>query len=374
MTARLHDVVSVLEDLYPPSLAESWDAVGLVCGDPDAGVRRVLFAVDPVAAVVDEAVDGGFDLLVTHHPLWLKGTTSVAATTPKGRVVHRLLSAGSALHVAHTNADSASPGVSDALAALFELRDLRPLSPSPVPLDKLVAFVPVEAADRLLDALSAAGAGAIGDYERCAWTTVGTGTFRPLAGASPAVGTVGRVELVGEARLEVVLPRSSRGEVLAALFAAHPYEEPAYDLLELAATPGVAGGPGLGRVGTLPAPMPLGELTALAARVLPATAWGVRATGDPDRIVRSLAVCGGSGDGLLKAAAAADAYLTADLRHHPASEAPEGLALLDAAHWATEWPWLAEAAGRLARRTTVETVVSTRVTDPWTHSARSHTT
>jgi len=374
VTARLHDVVSVLEDLYPPSLAESWDAVGLVCGDPDAGVRRVLFAVDPVAAVVDEAVDGGFDLLVTHHPLWLKGTTSVAATTPKGRVVHRLLSAGSALHVAHTNADSASPGVSDALAALFELRDLRPLSPSPVPLDKLVAFVPVEAADRLLDALSAAGAGAIGDYERCAWTTVGTGTFRPLAGASPAVGTVGRVELVGEARLEVVLPRSSRGEVLAALFAAHPYEEPAYDLLELAATPGVAGGPGLGRVGTLPAPMPLGELTALAARVLPATAWGVRATGDPDRIVRSLAVCGGSGDGLLKAAAAADAYLTADLRHHPASEAPEGLALLDAAHWATEWPWLAEAAGRLARRTTVETVVSTRVTDPWTHSARSHTT
>lgn len=375
MTARLADVVAVLDDLYPPSLAEPWDAVGLVCGDPDALVRRVLFAVDPVAAVVDEVLgDAGFDLLVTHHPLWLKGTTSVAATTAKGRVVHRLLAGGAALHVAHTNADSANPGVSDALATLFDLQDLRPLAPVPARLDKLVVFVPVAAADRLLDALSAAGAGAVGDYERCAWTTVGTGTFRPLAGATPAVGAVGRVEVVEEVRLEVVLPRSARSAVLAALLAAHPYEEPAYDLLELAVPPTTTRGQGLGRAGTLPEPMPLGQLTALAARVLPATAWGVRATGDPDRVVRTLAVCGGSGDSLLDAAATADAYLTADLRHHPASEAPEGLALLDAAHWATEWPWLADAAGRLARRTTVETVVSTRVTDPWTHSARSPAT
>jgi putative NIF3 family GTP cyclohydrolase 1 type 2 len=119
--------------------------------------------------------------------------------------------------------------------------------------------------------------------------------------------------------------------------------------------------------------MPLGALTALAAQVLPATAWGVRTAGDPDRLVSRLAVCGGSGDSLLGAAASADAYLTADLRHHPASEAPEGLALLDAAHWATEWPWLADAARRVAAVTTVETVVSTRVTDPWTLAARSPT-
>ena len=372
MTARLADLVGVLDEFYPPALAEPWDAVGLVCGDPDAEIRRVLFAVDPVAAVVDEVLDGGFDLLVTHHPLWLTGTTSVAATTPKGRVVHRLLSAGAALHVAHTNADKAARGVSDALAALFDLRDLRPLSPAPTELDKLVVFVPVAAADPLLDVLTAVGAGAIGDYERCAWTTSGTGTFRPLPGASPSVGEVGRVEHVEEARLEVVLPRSRRSAVLTALLAAHPYEQPAYDLLEL--VPGGAAEQGLGRVGLLPAPMLLGELTRLAAQVLPATSWGVRATGDPALTVRSLAVCGGSGDSLLQAAVAADAYLTADLRHHPASEAPEGLALLDAAHWATEWPWLADAAARLSRRTTVETVVSTRVTDPWTHSARSPAT
>ena len=370
MTVRLKDVVDLLEELYPPAWAEPWDAVGLVCGDPDALVRRVLLAVDPVDAVVREAVDGGFDLLLTHHPLYLRGTTSVAATTPKGRAVHALVRGGCALHVAHTNADRADPGVSDALADRFGLRDLRPLQPAADdPLDKLVVFVPVQDGERVLDAVSAAGAGAIGDYERCAWTTSGTGTFRPLPGADPAVGQVGRVETVAETRLEVVLPRARRSRVLRALLQAHPYEEPAYDVVELASLPGRRG---LGRVGVLPAPTTLRELTERAAQVLPATAWGVRAAGDPDRVVRTLAVCGGSGDALLgEAARAADAYLTADLRHHPASEAPEGLALLDAAHWATEHPWLHDAARRLAGATTVETVVSTAVTDPWTHCARS---
>ena len=371
MTTRLSDLLDVLEELYPAATAESWDAVGLVCGDPSAVIRRVLLAVDPVAAVVDEVVEGGFDLLLTHHPLYLRGTTSVAATTPKGRVVHRLLRAGAALHVAHTNADVANPGVSDALAELLGLRDLRPLTPSRGEArDKLVMYVPVDDAERLLDAVAQAGAGRVGDYERCAWSTTGTGTFRPLDGASPAIGRVGEVERVEEARLEVVLPRSARAAVLRAMHEAHPYEEPAHDLLELATVVGTAG---LGRVGELPSPLPLAELTERAAAVLPATAWGVRAAGDPTRLVTTLAVCGGSGDGLLREAArsGAQAYLTADLRHHPATEAPDGLDLIDAAHWATEWPWLADAARRLSAATTVETVVSTLVTDPWTHSARS---
>ena len=370
MTVRLRDVLGVLDELYPPAWAESWDAVGLVCGDPDAEVRRVLLAVDPVGPVVQEAVAGGFDLLLTHHPLYLRGTTSVAATTPKGRAVHALVRAGCALHVAHTNADVADPGVSDALADRFGLRDLRPLQPSAADVrDKLVVFVPVDAAERVLDAVTSAGAGSIGDYERCAWTTTGTGTFRPLPGADPAVGEVGRIEQVAEARLEVVLPRERRARVLRALLDAHPYEEPAYDVLELAP---VLGPRGLGRVGELPAPLTLRALVEQAAQVLPPTAWGVRAAGDPEQVVRTLAVCGGSGDSLLRpAAAAADAYLTADLRHHPASEAPEGLALLDAAHWATEHPWLADAARRLSAATTVETVVSPRVTDPWTDAVRS---
>jgi dinuclear metal center YbgI/SA1388 family protein len=374
MSVRLSDVVAVLERLHPPVWAESWDAVGLVLGDPAAEVRRVLLAVDPVEAVAAQAVDGGHDLLITHHPLWLRGTTSMAATTPKGRLATRLVRAGCGLFVAHTNADVADPGVSDALAATLGLRDLRPLQPRPTdPLDKLVVFVPTGDAARLLDALAEAGAGQVGDYERCAWTTTGTGTFRPLPGASPAIGAVGRVETVEETRLELVLPRARRSRVLRALLSAHPYEEPAYDVLELAA---LDGGRGLGRVGELPEPLTLRALTERAAGVLPATVWGVRSAGDPDLVVRTLAVCGGSGDALLGAAArsGAQAYLTADLRHHPASEAPEGLALLDAAHWATEWPWLAELAARLASEARLDTTVSRIVTDPWTSSSRSPTT
>jgi dinuclear metal center YbgI/SA1388 family protein len=371
------DVVAAFDALYPPAYAEDWDAVGLVCGDPDAVVRRLHLAVDPVAVVAEEAVTTGADLLVTHHPLFLKPVHGVAATTPKGRLVHRLVTSGVALHVAHTNADVAEPGVSDALASAIGLTDLAPLSPAPgEPLDKVVTFVPHADADKVLDALGAVGAGAIGDYTRCAWTAEGLGTFRPEAGAQPTIGTVGAIEQVPETRIEMVLPRRRRAEVISALLAAHPYEQPAYDVIALADLTDRAG---LGRVGVLPAAEPLRAFAARVAAALPATAGGIRVAGDGDRPVRTVAVCGGAGDSLLATvrAAGVDAYVTADLRHHPASEHLEagGPALVDAAHWATEWPWLALAAARLADAvrertgTTVETVVSTIVTDPWTGAA-----
>jgi dinuclear metal center YbgI/SA1388 family protein len=267
---QLSDVLAHLHRLYDPSWAEDWDAVGLVCGDPAAEVRKVMFAVDPVQAVADEAVAWGADLLVTHHPLYLRGTTTVAADTFKGRVVHTLITNGVALNVAHTNADRACPGVSDALAAAVGLTVTGPLEVS---------------AD---------------DPEGCR---------------------------------------------------------------------------GIGRVGVLDNPMTLREFAAQAAKGLPATAAGLRVAGDPDRTIHTVAVCGGSGDSLFAEVrrAGADAYLTADLRHHPASEAVEagGPALVDAAHWATEWPWLDGAATALRESLresgdTVETYVSHLVTDPWT--------
>lgn len=266
---KLSDVLATLHRLYDPTWAESWDAVGLVCGDPDAEVRKVAFAVDPVQAVADEALAWGADLLVTHHPLFLRGVHSVAATGFKGRVVHSLIKGDCALAVAHTNADSAAPGVSDALADALGLAVVGPLDPS--------------AAD----------------------------------------------------------PSGCRG---------------------------------IGRVGTLPEPESLAAFAARAAKALPATAAGLRVAGDPDREIATVAVCGGAGDSLFEAArrSGADVYLTADLRHHPASEALEagGLALVDAAHWATEWPWLDHAARELAAASaasgaTVETYVSRLATDPW---------
>jgi dinuclear metal center YbgI/SA1388 family protein len=258
----------MLDRRYPPAWAEQWDRVGLVLGEPATPVRRVACVVDCVPETVAEALAEDADLMVAHHPLLLRGVSSVAATTYKGRIIHELIKNDVALYVAHTNADVANPGVSDALAARLGLTDLRPLHP-------------------------------------------------PVAG-SPAAGE----------------------------------------------------GRGLGRVGRLPGPMTLAELTGYAAGVMPATTWGVRAAGDPDRLVHTIAVSGGSGDSFLHDATAAgvDAFLTADLRHHPASEhvASGGPALLDAAHWATERPWLDDLAAYLRDSLGVETIVSDLDTDPWT--------
>lgn len=370
---RLAEVVAAVERLYDPRLAEPWDAVGLVCGDPDAEVDRVLFTVDPAATTAAEAIEWGADLIVAHHPLFLRPVHGVAATTPKGRVVHTLISNGVGLHVAHTNADSAVAGVNDALADRLGLTDLQPLAPRAAEsYDKLVVFVPEPAADRMLDALSAAGAGTIGEYDRSAWTTVGNGTFRPGALANPTIGRSGQIEVVRETRLEMVLPRRIRTDVVRALRAAHPYEEPAFDVFEVADQPC---GTGLGRIGMLAAPEPLSTFLRRVAHSLPATAGGVRATGRPDAPIRTVAVCGGAGDSLLDDVrrAGVDAYVTADLRHHPTIEAVEagGPALVDVSHWASEWPWLDTVAERLTdmlaeQGTTVETRVSVTPTDPWT--------
>lgn len=373
MTATLRDVVSTLEAAYPPALAESWDAVGLVCGDPDEPVERVLVAVDPVTTTVEEAVEAQAQLLVTHHPLLLRGVHGVPADDPKGALVHRLVRAGAGLFCAHTNADRADPGVSDALAAALGLAVTGPLRPVPEqPLDVLAVVVPVDDAERVLDALAAAGAGRLGEYSHGAWTVDGIGRFVPLPGASPAVGRAGELQRVPETRIETVLPRRRRADVLAALRAVHPYEEPAYSLHEQAE---VDSSGGLGRIGELPAAEPLHAFAERVAAALPATAWGVRAAGDPKRPIRTVAVCGGAGDSLLATAAAAgvDAYVTGDLRHHPASEHVEsgGPALLDVAHWAGEWPWCGQAASVIsgALGGTVDVVVSQRRTDPWTIGA-----
>jgi dinuclear metal center YbgI/SA1388 family protein len=262
--ASLAEVIAALEARYDPALAEDWDAVGLVCGDPEETVRSVLFAVDPTSAVVDEAIATGVDLVVTHHPLLLTPVHGVPASDPKGRLVHRLVRARIALFTAHTNADRAACGVNDALAAVLGLVDPTPLEARPTP------------------------------------------------------------------------------------------------------------GTGLGRVGRLTTPVTLRQFADRVAAVLPETVGGVRVTGDPERLVRTVAVCGGSGGSLLGAATAAgaDVLLTSDLKHHPASDAGEsdGPALCDVAHYASEWPWLPVAADLLHRDLggRVQVAVSACRTDPWT--------
>src|ERR1700737_1624812 len=368
MTVRLAGGIDVLDEAYPPRLAQSWDSVGLVCGDPADALDSVTVAVDATPAVVDEVPEAG--LLLAHHPLLLRGVDTVAASTAKGALVHRLIRSGRSLFTAHTNADSASPGVSDALAHALGLTVEAVLEPAQVVpgLDKWVIFVPAENAEAVRAAVFAAGAGRIGDYSQCSWSVTGTGQFLPGDGAAPAIGSVGAVEKVVEDRVEVVAPAQARREVLLAMRAAHPYEEPAFDIVALAPPPADVG---LGRVGSLTQPESLSAFVSRVRAGLPQTSWGVRAAGDPDMTVSRVAVCGGAGDSLLDAAAAAGvhAYVTADLRHHRADEhcRVSDVALIDVAHWASEYPWCEQAADVL--RSAFGADLSVRVfpirTDPW---------
>jgi dinuclear metal center YbgI/SA1388 family protein len=375
MAVTLREVVALLDGWYDPAWAESWDAVGLVTGDPDQPVDSVLFAVDPAPEVVREAREWGADLLVVHHPLLLTPVHSMAATTPKGKVLHALARDGTALLTAHTNADVPVDGVNESLARAVGIVDPEVIvEEGRTGLDKLTFFVPAADADRVRDAVAAAGAGTIGDYDHCSFSTPGEGRFRPVGGANPTLGRVGDLEVVAELRVEAVLPRSRRTAVVAALLESHPYEEPAYDVVELAGDtrPSLRGH---GRIGRLAAATTLRGFAEQVRDALPATAHGVRVSGDPDRAVETVAVTSGSGDFLLDTVLGldADVYLTSDLRHHRAGEFREhdGPALVDVAHWAAEWTWLPVVERKLLealreRGDTVETRVSTTVTDPWT--------
>ncbi len=317
-----------------------------------------MLAVDAVPQTVAEAEAAGAQLLLTHHPLLLTPVHGVAATDPKGRLVHRMIRAGIAHYVAHTNADVADPGVSDALAHRLALTDLRPLDPAPDDAARtLVVFVATDEAARVIDTLTTAA------RATHAWSTIGVAT-RPDPAGRPT-------QAAAETRIELTLPGRAMPDVLAAV---RP------DRFDVYPQVAVAGRRGTGRVGRLATPMTLREFGRHAVQVLPRTVWGVRAAGDLDRPVRTVAVCGGSGAPFIDAArrAGADAYLTADLKHHATLEAvtergADAMALVDAAHWATEAPWLDAVAGRLRGRfgTTVNVTVSPTVTDPWTLHAPS---
>lgn len=368
MSTTLAEIIAVLDEAYPPGLAHSWDSVGLVCGDPADTIDSVTVAVDATAEVVASVPQRG--LLLAHHPLLLRGVDTVAASTPKGALIHQLIRRGSALFTAHTNADAADPGVSDALAEALGLTVEAVLDPAAAApdTDKWVILVPPENTDAVRDAVFAAGAGHVGAYSHCSWSVTGSGQFLPGDGATPTVGTVGTVEHVAEERLEVVAPARLRSQVLAALRAAHVYEEPSFDVLSLAPLPA---GVGIGRVGRLAEPVRFADFVARADAALPRTTWGVRASGDPDATVSRIAVCGGAGDSLLGAASAAgaDVYLTADLRHHPADEHRRagGPALVDVSHWAGEYPWCAQAAALLSAHfgPALPVTVCDIRTDPW---------
>lgn len=371
MSDTVGDWLELVHELYPPAQAAEWDQVGLHVGDPGWPVERVLVSLDVTTAVVEEAAAEPATLVLAHHPLLFRPLERLTPATAPGRTALLAAQRGVAVAAAHTNLDVTGDGAgtSDPVVRVLELGQVRPLGTGlrESAVVKLVTFVPPEAVEAVVDAVTGAGAGVIGEYERCSFRVRGTGTFRPTAAADPYSGQVGRDNHEEELRIELELPRSRAGGVIRALQSAHPYEEVAYDLYPLLAGAEI----GLGRVGTLPRALTLRALAARVRETLPAP--HLRFAGDPDRTVRSVAVVGGAGDSLIGAAlaAGADVLVTGDLKHHVALDATElGLALVDAGHHATEVAALPAWIERLrsaatARGHTAGLVRSAVPTGPW---------
>lgn len=342
--ATVADVLAALERLAPARFTLPGDRVGLMVGDRRADVRKAVVALDISAAAVAYAKSVGAELLVTHHPLFFDPLRDVDAGTYGGGIVTSLVRSGIANVAAHTNWDAAKGGINDTLAERLGVRNAVPCGVAAmVERVKIVVYVPRGLTDALLDAMAAAGAGGIGNYRRCGFYADGTGTFQPLAGANPAIGTVGDVTSVSEVRLEMLTYPAQVDAVVAALRQAHPYEEPAYDLIPLRPETEMP----LGRVGELPRPMSLREFAAHCDRALSTRTW----TWGSERTVRRVAVCGGSASDEWGAAqrAGADVLVTGEVKqHHGLQAAESGFALLAAGHYATEHPGCETLAAKLA--------------------------
>ena len=334
------DISGIINKNYPFALAEEWDNVGLQLGEPTAVVKRIMVALDPLPEVLDEAIERNCDLLITHHPLIFSPLRQLTSTTTTGSSILKALRANLSLIAMHTNYDIADNGLNDLLARRIGLEQTRPLKiTGRAELIKLVVFVPDEKLEAVRGALLPHSE-SLGNYRDCSFTTAGEGTFLPLKGAQPAIGSIGKQERVVEQRLELLVQRSRLSRAIKDLLAAHPYEEPAFDCYPLL---NEASPVGLGRIGTVSRPVTAREFALDVARQLGCAQ--VRLVGEPSRAVRKIALCSGSGASLLRDAvrAGADLLLTGDVKYHEAREAEaQGIVLLDAGHFATEQIMAAE--------------------------------
>lgn len=335
MPAALNDIFKIIESLAPPAMAESWDNIGLMLGDPNAVTDKAILTLDVNMDVARESKARGAGLIFSHHPLFIKPVKNIRLDSPGGKLIAFLIKNDIAIYTAHTNLDIVAGGVNDALAKKMGLTGLNVLNVTGCErYVKLVVFVPASHAGIVRDAVCAAGAGWIGNYSHCTFQTEGMGTFLPLDGTSPFTGSPGEMSSVEEMRLETIVPSVRADAVVQSMLEAHPYEEVAYDLYPLENT-----GPprGLGRVGDLPGAVSLGEFAGMVKEALGLKR--VRLGGALHETVRRIAVCGGSGAELYTGAlaAGADVLVTGDVKYHVAQEMlSAGLKFIDAGHGGTE--------------------------------------
>lgn len=369
MSCKCMDVIRIMDKMFPERYAQSWDNVGLMVGDPAIEVHKVLLALDMSDAVVEEAVRIGAEMIITHHPLLFHALKRVDTSCGIGKIIANLNKNDIALYSAHTNMDVAEGGVNHALAEALGLKNKRVLDKVySQEYAKLVVFVPIGYERPVLDAITDMGAGWIGNYSHCTFRTEGLGTFKPLEKAHPFIGRPGNIEEVREVRIETIVRRQQLDAVISAMLQAHPYEEVAYDVYPLDNEIETVG---LGIIGSVHEAMPLSEYVSYVKERLNVPV--VKVVGRIDKIIRAVAVCGGSGKDLVDKAisAQADVFITGDIGYHDALKIKEsGLALIDAGHYSTEHLIIPRLASSLqealeALQYNIEVVISKEDSDPF---------
>jgi dinuclear metal center YbgI/SA1388 family protein len=330
---KLSALTQYLELIAPLNYQEDYDNSGLLVGNENQEVNSALVALDCTEAIVDEAIDRGCDLIITHHPIVFKGLKKLNGKTYVERVILKAIRNGIALYAIHTNLDSVHNGVNKAICDRLGIQNPVILSPKGGILKKLVTFCPVAHAEKVKDALFSAGAGNISDYSDCSFNIQGQGTFKAGADSNPFVGEKGSRHQEEEIRIETIFKGQEQRKILLALFENHPYEEVAYDIYPL---DNKLGSVGAGMVGWLKEEMDGRDFLAMVKRQMNAAI--IRHTAMLPKKIKKVAVCGGSGSFLLKnaVAAGADAFVTADFKYHEFFDSEQNLMITDIGHFESE--------------------------------------
>ena len=364
---KIQDIAEQIEKIVPLKLAQDWDNVGLLIGDASKNVKRILLTIDITADVVTEAKKLKTDLIVSYHPVIWDGLKKITSEGPSS-TVHELIRSDIAVFSIHTALDVVTGGVNDGLAGIIGIEDGKPIGDYVVnPAEdnyKLVVFVPAESLASVSNAVFAAGAGAIGNYSDCGFSTDGTGTFLPLEGSKPAIGQKGQLEKVLEIRFETIVPAEKLDKVAAAMRKAHPYETPAFDIIKLYNSQNKFG---LGRIGKLAKPLRIEQIIERIKKHTGAEACGL--IGKEKRLVKTAAVCAGTCGAIINLviAAKADLYLTGELKHHQALAAQEaGLTCICLSHTVSERFILKKFAKQLQKQLNSVTIrISKKDADPF---------
>jgi dinuclear metal center YbgI/SA1388 family protein len=330
---KINNIVRYLESIAPPALQESYDNAGLITGNPDSDVEAALVTVDVTEKVVEEAIEKDTGLIIAHHPVIFSGIKKITGAGYVERTIIKAIKNDIAIFAAHTNLDAAVSGVNAKMCQKLNLMETSVLQPVTGKLKKLVTFIPLKHSDKVKEAVFNAGAGSIGNYDYCGYTLDGTGSFRANDSANPYTGEKGKVHFENEIRFETVFPSWLEKTIINALLESHPYEEVAYDIYTLDNQLKTTG---LGMAGVLPHPCPETEFLEILKKRFNSKC--IRHTTLRNKPVKRVAVCGGSGAGLLgKAMAArADIFVSADFKYHQFFDAEGKIVIADIGHYESE--------------------------------------